>query len=111
MNSIQLTLWITNKFQYFSSFTILLSSMVISRFILALRNIYFSSTRPSFLRTQYSPPSQLSTVHFTWTEAESDELQISRTSHIIDTLPDSGMQLVPSGRASQECYDEGVGMA
>ncbi|EMD31199.1 hypothetical protein CERSUDRAFT_89375 [Gelatoporia subvermispora B] len=84
LNCVQLALWITDKFQDFSSITIVISSVVISRFILTLREIYFSSTRPTFIRTQYSPPSQVSTVHFTWIEAEGESIEMrSRHTHII----------------------------
>ncbi|OCH84395.1 hypothetical protein OBBRIDRAFT_799112 [Obba rivulosa] len=69
LNSTQVILWLTNTL--FSLRTILrISSIVISRFIMSLREVYFSSTRPSFLLTQYTPPSQLSTVQFTSVGAE-----------------------------------------
>lgn len=71
LNCIQIVLWLTNTFQHFYVLVLQISSIVISRFIMTLREIYLSSSRPTFLRAQYTAPSQLSTVHFTSVEAES----------------------------------------
>jgi len=105
LNCIQLVLWITNTFRYFSLFITSISSIIISRFILDLREIFHSSTRPSFLDTQYSEPTRLSTVQFTSIEAaslatrqsgvsldlpqptESDEQPISPMELHQDTIP------------------------
>ncbi|OCH94034.1 hypothetical protein OBBRIDRAFT_748553 [Obba rivulosa] len=64
MNCVQMAFRITNTFQNFSIFTVPLSSIITSRFILELRGIYYASGRPSFLEKQYSALSCLSTVDF-----------------------------------------------
>ncbi|OCH84393.1 hypothetical protein OBBRIDRAFT_891812 [Obba rivulosa] len=64
LNSIQAALWTSNTFEFFGAFTTQITSVMISRFILQLRKIYFSSARPSFLNTQYSELSHLSALHF-----------------------------------------------
>ncbi|EMD31200.1 hypothetical protein CERSUDRAFT_100651 [Gelatoporia subvermispora B] len=66
LNFMQIGLWVTGEFDYFTSFTLPIYSIIISRFILKLRSIYLSSVRPSSLLTQYPSSSevQLATEYF-----------------------------------------------
>jgi len=70
MNCVQIALWVTNIFPHFATFIQPVSSIVVSRFILTLRKIYLSSSRPSFIHAQYTLPSQLTSVRFTTTEGD-----------------------------------------
>ncbi|OCH90408.1 hypothetical protein OBBRIDRAFT_793396 [Obba rivulosa] len=64
LNCMQMTFWITHIFLEFASFTNPISSIIVSHFLLDLRAIYFSSSRPGFLSAQFSEVSHLSSVHF-----------------------------------------------
>ncbi|OCH90410.1 hypothetical protein OBBRIDRAFT_603445 [Obba rivulosa] len=64
LNCIHIALWITDKFPYFADFSLPLTSIIISRFILHLRAVYISTSRLYHPSTR-SQPSFLSTqVHF-----------------------------------------------
>jgi len=77
LDCIQLALWITNIFPEFSQLTTYISSIIISRFILDLRGVYLSSTRPSSLDTQCFERTREPTLHFTSIEAASLEMRQS----------------------------------
>jgi len=102
LNCMQLAFWITNTFQFFSDITLPISSIIISRFILDLREIYFSSTRPSFLNAQYSESNGLSTVHFTSIEAASFAVRQSGASPDSEQLVGVGQKL----KSPEELQDD-----
>jgi len=86
LNCIQIALWSSNRFEFFGALTIRASSIIISRFILQLRKIYYSSTRPNFLNAQYSEPSHHSSVHFALTGSQSIDMHQSRISlHLVES--------------------------
>ncbi|OCH84400.1 hypothetical protein OBBRIDRAFT_829504 [Obba rivulosa] len=96
LNCTHIVLWVTGQFEYISTLTIPIYSIIISRFILTLRTIYLSFNRSSIMRTQYAPPSHISTVHFTSFEAQSIQSQSTYTPQVIeDAVAECRVDLTP----------------
>ncbi|OCH90409.1 hypothetical protein OBBRIDRAFT_793397 [Obba rivulosa] len=70
LNCMQLAFLVSNKFPYLGYFTTPLSSIIISHFILDLRETYVLTTRQTFLHEETSEFSVLSTIHLISIEIE-----------------------------------------